>query len=127
MKVKLKSQEDIKLLNIPSNEFLSLEYGVIYDVMGVFRETELSYYYIDVGNFYPINYTIELFEIVDPRVSKHWIISIEEKLWAITFKEWIEVPNFIHYYLNGDVDEDEKFYELREFIHYKKMIKKEFS
>ncbi|MES2800193.1 MAG: hypothetical protein V4638_09275 [Bacteroidota bacterium] len=129
MRVNFKSKEEISLLKESEGEILFLESGSEYQVMGFYQRKGESYFILEVHNYYPISYNAAFFEIIDSRVSQHWVLSIDYGSGdlSLMFEDWIKIPNFMNFFLDGDIDEDEKFFELREYIYYKRLIDEEFG
>lgn len=85
-------------------------------------------YFLIVHNktcYYPNYYDSSLFDIIDNKLSKYWKINLVNGDLKILFDDWLAVPNYMQYYVNGDIDEDESFYTLNEFIEYQKLIEDE--
>lgn len=123
MKVKLKSSDEVQTVLKDKGEISGLEYDKIYTVMGYIRKNDTDLFYLDIGTFYPILYKMCFFDIVENKISKNWVFSVKDDLLSLTFQDWINIPNFLNYYVNGDIDEDPNFYNLREFVFYQDLLK----
>lgn len=123
MKVKLKSSEEVQKVLKDKGEISGLDYDKIYTVMGYIRKNGTDQFYLDIGTFYPILYKMSFFDIVENKISKNWVFSVKDDLLSLTFQDWINIPNFLNYYVNGDIDEDPNFYNLREFVFYQDLLR----
>jgi hypothetical protein len=125
MKVKLKNS--IQHLIKEDGEFSCLKSELVYFVVGVFMKDNKLFYYLDVDNVYPIAYYAGHFEIVDNKISKHWVFNYLDGDFQLMFEDWIKIPNCINFFIDGDVEEDDKFYELRQYNYYKRLLEQEFK
>lgn len=87
---------------------IDLEVGDIYTVYGVeFWENNPWYYLCADGVEYPKPYPNVFFEIVDKRLSKHWVLNSEvgrsgDTHTSLVIKEWAADRSFYERAIDGD-------------------------
>lgn len=96
--------------------------------MGIMLKAEKVFFYVDSSpnNIYPVIYNANFFEIIDSRISCHWSFNKFEGGIFITFKEWINVPNAILKFMEGeDGYTHEDGYYLPTYLHFRELLLKE--
>lgn len=108
--------------------FDELIIGEEYTVYGLVFMKNKPWYLLcyDENDYFPTHYPVELFEVIDKRVSKYWQLAdysmeVGQKWAMIVIREWAENRMF---YENLSNDEEE---ELMIFQKYKKLMDEEFE
>lgn len=89
-----------KLVEWTKSSELEITQGKIYTVLAISKYSDIFFYYIigDESDNYPLAFPVDLFEVIDNRVSKYWDVHIEkidsidelelQNNDVISFKEW---------------------------------------
>ncbi|WP_309609114.1 hypothetical protein [Flavobacterium sp.] len=69
-----------KLVEWSNNSELEITQGKIYTVIAISKYSDILFYNIigDESGNYPLAFPVDLFEIIDNRVSKYWNVLIEK-------------------------------------------------
>lgn len=104
---------------IPKTQY-NLTLGREYTVYGLVFENNVPWYYLcsEEWDTYPVPYAREFFEIVDPRLSVYWRLSVSystrrETYTAITFEEWANDRIFYEHLVDGDRTAEDIFHKYR--------------
>lgn len=119
MKVQLNQKSKIEIPNWAKNYLLE---DREYFVLGILIEGNQCYFYIDVDHIYPIKLSASIFNVTNAKLSKHWKFKVVDSSIKFQFDDWLEIPNFLNYFVNADKNEDPSFYNLREYVYYKNLI-----
>ena len=83
---------------------------IVYGIM--FRENHPWFYIcIDDEDEYPTAYPMDLFEIIDDKLSEYWRLSIRES--SFVFEEWANDSTFYERLVDGDPVAIKQFVDYR--------------
>jgi hypothetical protein len=121
MKVKF-LKEKLDLLGLQSKEKVVLEQE--YSIYGIEIKNNITWFYIALNSnsFYPSVLESHFFKITDSSLSRSWRIKVSENNVKILHPDWLDAPNFMRYFVEGDIEIDPSFYKLYSFQHYKSII-----
>jgi hypothetical protein len=128
--MKVRYVNDIKDTGRFSYYSILLKEGKEYIVYGIEQINEFTYYLIvppEEDSYYPHYYDVRLFQIVDHTLSMYWQVDCNNGKLRILFEDWIKTPNYMQYFIEGNVEEEDAFYKLNEFIYYQRLIDEEFK
>ncbi|MDI3322742.1 hypothetical protein [Pinibacter soli] len=102
------STQRLELRNWSNGSELELTKDKIYVVLAISKFEDIFYYYIigDETANYPLPFPIELFEVIDDRISKYWDCKLNNLLslndlnlkndGVVSFSEWTLEKNFFY-------------------------------
>ncbi|MES2587428.1 MAG: hypothetical protein V4622_00525 [Bacteroidota bacterium] len=126
MKVVYKGEDkSLPFLERGKGELGYLKENIEYLVMGIIIKSGKVYFHVDSTPFhnFPVLYNADFFEIIDSRLSSHWIYHKEKDELEITFKEWINVPNAIVKFIDGETGyTHEDGYYLDTYLHFRELL-----
>ena len=114
-----------EFIHLEDDEELSLKLGEEYTVYGIVFYNNYPFYYVfdDMNDNYPRHFPAVFFEIIDYKLSKHWILSYgyknHESTSAFLIKDWAEDSSFYEKLIEGEEE------QIKKMDYYKKLIDKE--
>jgi hypothetical protein len=114
-----------EVVHLDESEDIGLKIGDLYTVYGVnldFLVEGMPFYYIceSSDSSYPVPMSAAFFEIIDSRLSKHWIFSFDQnQTYGLFSPEWANNSGFYERLVDGNQNEEAIF------SNYKKLMESE--
>ena len=108
-----------------------LEVGKYYVVYAMYISEDISFH-IDTNSYLPGHFPSSLFDMVDPRLSKYWVLGSYckprdnsiQKFTILSYPEWaLNYPEFWEKFVDGDKDTRDRFYRFKELVDHEYQIK----
>lgn len=123
----IKKSNDLGHSSKKDSDLVNLVIGKQYKVYAL--EIENKYIFVYLSDFedslYPSRYSLEYFEIVSNKLSKHWRLNIKEGVVQLLISDWIDFPDFMDIYFENFEPNPEIYGGLFSFIEYRRMLDRE--
>lgn len=127
MKVKCINKISRNLNLEHSFEPSTLEIGREYNVYGF--EVADNDIYVYISDFetssYPSIYSLQYFEIISGKLSKHWHLNLKGEIIQFVVMDWVRFPDFMRLYIDSYEPNPELYGLLDSFYEWKQRIDNE--